>query len=144
MREAGALPGSISFRESMSPLGLTLSARKHRDRPLTSGNSGCAELRVPEEMDRPTVPFGQSDQWQDSTRKPKRRRSNAFGGEKRMTNRSSNAAHTRGHAPHKGGRRHSRCADLPPEGREHCRLRRSPATRQEPRLCLTSISFLLV
>jgi hypothetical protein len=47
-------------------------SEKHRNRALTSGNKGCAELRVPEEMDRPPVPFGQSDHWEDSTRKPKR------------------------------------------------------------------------
>jgi hypothetical protein len=79
----------------MSPLGLTLFSEKHRNRGLTSGNRGCAELRVPEEMDRSPVPFGQSDHWEDSTRKPKRGRSNAFGGEKGLTNRSASGAHTR-------------------------------------------------
>src|SRR6266568_847856 len=70
LQEVGTLPVRIGFRESMSSLGLMLSARKHRNHALTSGNRGCAELRVPGEMDRSRVPLGESNQWEDSVRKP--------------------------------------------------------------------------
>ena len=86
---------------------------------------------------------GQSDQQEDSVRKPTWRRSSGLEGAKRWTNRSSTGAHARHHTGHRGCRRHQPRADSLLAGRVRRRLRRSPATGQRPRLCMTSISFLL-
>ena len=68
--ESGKHASANWFSEKWSPLGLTPSARKHRDLALTSGNPDGADFRVPEEMDRQLVPLGQSNHWEEARQLP--------------------------------------------------------------------------